>query len=131
MRFRHEMDRTGKFSGGREEVHGLRRGREGNCCVRTAFRAGITIARRVCLQGLSLIGEGHTMTTDEPTVHDWLGLIRAEYLEMPGLHLTKKQMQRLWNLESHLCDVLVDALVAADFLKETSGLAYMLAEENR
>ena len=67
------------------------------------------------------------MTAEQSTIHDWLHLIKAEYLEMPGLHLTKPQVQRLWKLEPHLCDALLDALVAADFLKKTHGEAYVLA----
>jgi hypothetical protein len=35
---------------------------------------------------------------------DWIQLIRAEYHEIPGLHLTKPQVQRLWNLERTMCD---------------------------
>jgi hypothetical protein len=67
------------------------------------------------------------MTADECTIHDWLCLIQAEYLEMPGLHLTKAQVQRLWTLEPHLCDAVLDALVSADFLKKTHHEAYVLA----
>ena len=33
----------------------------------------------------------------QSTVVDWLHLIRAEYPEIPGLHLTRKQVQRLWD----------------------------------
>ena len=36
----------------------------------------------------------------EDTMTDWLQLIRAEYHEIPGLHLTKPQVQRLWNLDA-------------------------------
>ena len=38
-------------------------------------------------------------------------VITAEYREMPCLSLTKPQMQRLWGLETIVCDALVDALV--------------------
>jgi hypothetical protein len=67
------------------------------------------------------------MTAEQSTVHDWLRLIQAEYLEMPGLHLTKAQIQRLWKLEPHMCDALLDALVAAEFLKRTHREGYVLA----
>ena len=59
------------------------------------------------------------MTAEESTIHDWLRLIRAQYLEMPGLQLTKPQIQRLWRLEPPMCDALVEQLVAAEFLKKT------------
>jgi hypothetical protein len=66
------------------------------------------------------------MTADRSTVQDWLNLIKTEYLEMPGLSLTKPQIRRLWRLESHVCDSLIDALVAAEFLKKTHREAYIL-----
>jgi hypothetical protein len=56
----------------------------------------------------------------------WLRLIRAEYLEMPGLHLTKPQIQRLWRLDPHVCDTLLDRLVTTGFLRQTSRGAYVL-----
>ena len=68
------------------------------------------------------------MTAEQSTVHDWLRLIRAEYLEMPGLHLTKPQVQRLWRLEPKMCDALLDFLVATEFLKKTHRDAYALAQ---
>jgi hypothetical protein len=43
--------------------------------------------------------------------------IRAEYLEMPGLHLTLDQMQRLFGVERTLCQQVIDALVAMQFLR--------------
>jgi hypothetical protein len=67
------------------------------------------------------------MTADESTIHDWLHLIQAEYLEMPGLHLTKPQVQRLWTLEPRLCDTVLDVLVSTEFLKKTRDQAYVLA----
>jgi hypothetical protein len=53
-------------------------------------------------------------------------MIKAEYREMPGLHLTRDQIQRLWSLEPHVCDELVDALLAARFLRRTPRGAYVL-----
>jgi hypothetical protein len=67
------------------------------------------------------------MTAEQRSVSDWLHLIRAEYLEMPGLQLTKHQIQRLWRLDPHICDTLLDALVAAEFLRKTPREAYVLS----
>jgi hypothetical protein len=61
-------------------------------------------------------------------VRDWLPLIQAEYLEMPGLKLTKPQAQRLWALDRDLCEALLDRLVASDFLKVTRQHAYVLSD---
>jgi len=68
------------------------------------------------------------MTADQSTIQDWLRLIRAEYLEMPGLQLTKPQVRRLWRLEPNMCDVLLDSLVATDFLRKTHSDSYVLAQ---
>ena len=68
----------------------------------------------------------HPMTGRPDGVTDWLRLIRAEYLQMPGLHLTKPQIQRLWGLEPAACDALLDALVDSGFLRRTARGAYVL-----
>lgn len=69
--------------------------------------------------------EKKPMTLDHPGVARWLQLIQAEYREMPGLSLKKAQMQRLWGLDSYVCDALVDALVAARVLRRTMDGSYM------
>jgi hypothetical protein len=68
------------------------------------------------------------MVVEQSTIEDWLHLIRSEYLEMPGLQLTKAQAQRLWTLEPRTCDALLESLVEDDFLKKTPHGAYVLAE---
>jgi len=40
-------------------------------------------------------GKDADMVTANADLADWLQLIRAEYLEIPGLSLTKRQVQRL------------------------------------
>jgi hypothetical protein len=57
----------------------------------------------------------------------WLQLVQAEYREMPGLHLTKPQVRRLWGLDNVTCDALLDALEATRFLRRTSRDGYVLA----
>jgi hypothetical protein len=59
--------------------------------------------------------------TGDTRITRWLELIQAEYREMPGMVLSKPQMQRLWGIDAVLCDALVDALVAASVLKRTPG----------
>ena len=54
-------------------------------------------------------------------IADLVGLIRAEYQEMPGLCLTRAQMQRLWLLEPAACDTVLRALVDAGYLRITPG----------
>ena len=50
---------------------------------------------------------------------DLVGLIRSEYDEMPGLCLTRAQVQRLWLLEPTACDNVLRALVEAGYLRLT------------
>jgi hypothetical protein len=54
--------------------------------------------------------------------------VQGEFLEMPGLRLTKAQAQRLWGLDAALCDVLLGALIDAKFLFRTRDGAFMRAE---
>ena len=51
-------------------------------------------------------------------------LVKAEYLEMPGLYLTAAQAQRLWNLDAETCMSVLDALMADCFLVCTSNGNY-------
>ena len=54
-------------------------------------------------------------------VTDLVALIRSEYNEMPGLCLTRAQVQRLWLLEPAACDGVLRTLVDAGFLRLTSS----------
>ena len=56
----------------------------------------------------------------EARLDEWLQLVRAQYLEMPGLHLTEGQAQRLWGLDRVTTGTLLSTLVAARSLKRTS-----------
>ena len=56
---------------------------------------------------------------------DLIQRIRAEYREFPGLHLTKPQVQRLFNLETTMCNAVLEALEAARFLRRTRTGAYV------
>jgi hypothetical protein len=67
---------------------------------------------------------GEEIVHEQTTVGRWLELIQAEYREMPGLNLSKAQMQRLWGFDAAICDALVDALVAARVLRRTSVGSY-------
>ena len=57
-----------------------------------------------------------------------LQLIRSEYAEMPGLHLSRRQAQRLWGLDPARCQALLDALESAHYLKRTANEAYVRAD---
>jgi hypothetical protein len=56
------------------------------------------------------------------TVHTVTEDVRAEFLAMPGMRLTDAQLQRLCGVEQDICDLVLDALVAAKFLyREPDG----------
>ena len=59
------------------------------------------------------------------TIQEWAQLVRSEYLEMPGLNLTRRQVQRLWNVDSNTCDVLLETLINIHFLRQTPNGAYV------
>lgn len=68
------------------------------------------------------------MIAAEVTIADWIHLIRSEYLEIPGLHLTRNQVLRLWGLDAVMCDALLQALVDVRFLRRTQAGAYVRAD---
>jgi hypothetical protein len=63
--------------------------------------------------------------TGVTTIAEWLQLICTEYAEVPGLHLTKPQVQDLCALDPWVCDALLNALVDAGFLRRTGDDAYV------
>jgi hypothetical protein len=67
------------------------------------------------------------MEAVEMPVTDLVRVVQAEYREIPGLNLTKPQARRLWGLDATTCDALLDALVAARFLRCNHRGAYVLA----
>jgi DNA-binding IclR family transcriptional regulator len=48
----------------------------------------------------------------------------AEYLEMPGLCLTRQQAQRLWGLDEQTCSELLEMLQRRGFLHQTRDGKY-------
>jgi hypothetical protein len=60
----------------------------------------------------------------------WVELIQAEYTEMPGLQLTKRQVQRLWGLDEVTCELSLRALENLQFLRRTPTNVYVRREES-
>ena len=60
----------------------------------------------------------------EGSVVEWIDRVRAEYVEMPDLALTRWQMRRLWLFDARICDALVDTLVASGFLYQRADQTY-------
>lgn len=70
------------------------------------------------------------MSSTDTHITDWLQLIRAEYLEMPGLRLTESQVRRLWGLDPVTSEALLSALLDVNFLRRTREGAYALADRD-
>jgi hypothetical protein len=64
------------------------------------------------------------MQATQEAVAEWIDRVRAEYLEMPGLALTRLEMRRMWLFDASLCDAVVDALVASRFLAHLPNNTY-------
>jgi hypothetical protein len=61
---------------------------------------------------------------------DLLRRIEGEYLEMPGLQLTPEQAQRLWALDRETCAMILEILVARQFLIRGSDDRYRRVGES-
>jgi hypothetical protein len=72
--------------------------------------------------------KGTDMTSIQTAVVRWLPIVRGEFRELPGLHLTKPQVQRLWGLDPRTCDALLETLVDGRFLRRTRNGAYARAD---
>ena len=55
-------------------------------------------------------------------------LIQGEYLQIPGLRLTRDQVQRLWDLDAATCDRALKWLVGVHFLERRGEDGYVRAE---
>lgn len=63
-----------------------------------------------------------SIAQDQTGVESTLHRIQRDFLEMPGLRLTSRQAQRLWNVDALICDALLRALVDVRFLVEADGM---------
>ena len=60
-----------------------------------------------------------------PVVRDALVRIQIEYVEVPQLKLTARQVQRLWSLSTEVCEAALAALLRKRFLIQASDGAYV------
>jgi hypothetical protein len=56
---------------------------------------------------------------------EWNQIIRGEFLEIPGLRLTKDQIQQLWGLRADACTRVLEALLSQRFLQLTADGHYV------
>jgi hypothetical protein len=71
------------------------------------------------------------MQTQYLNATDALLLVQAEYLEIPGLHLTQPQVERLWRIEPAVAGRVLRMLVDVGFLRETRDRAYVRASHDQ
>jgi hypothetical protein len=63
--------------------------------------------------------------TDPALIEDWLRLVKAEYEELPDLHLTRAEVERLWGLDPSTADAILSTLEAEGVLRKTSRGGYI------
>jgi DNA-binding IclR family transcriptional regulator len=64
------------------------------------------------------------MVAADAVLTDWVQLVRAEYMEMPGLTLTCLQIQRMWGIDRDTCHEIVSTLTASGFLSRRPDGSY-------
>jgi hypothetical protein len=65
------------------------------------------------------------------TTQDVMTRIRAEFVEMPGMRLTARQVERLCGIDRFVCRCLLDTLVDVNFLRLTGDGLYARANDSR
>lgn len=63
--------------------------------------------------------------TDPVLLDEWLRLVRAEYEELPDLHLTRAEVERLWGLDATMADAILSTLVSTGVLRKTARGGYI------
>jgi hypothetical protein len=66
------------------------------------------------------------MVSPQPRVVRFIEIVQTEYREMPGLQLTRHQMQRFLGIDVLTCQAVIDELERQRFLRRTPKDAYVL-----
>jgi len=66
------------------------------------------------------------MVSLQPRVVRFIEIVQSEYREMPGLQLTRRQMQRFLGIDVLTCQAVIDELERQRFLRRTPKDAYVL-----
>lgn len=75
-------------------------------------------------------GKMHDSDDERDIDIDLLVRVYGEYMEMPGLKLTRAQASRLWNLKLTTSTHVLESLVDASFLRR-AGDRYVRADSGR
>jgi hypothetical protein len=60
---------------------------------------------------------------------DVINRVRAEYLEMPGMRLTNRQVQRLCGIDAAVCKDVLETMVETNFLSIKPDGTYVRATQ--
>ena len=71
------------------------------------------------------------MSTNNDTLTALMELVRSEFMEIPGLSLTRDQIQRLWGLDSAIADLVIAELLHSGFLRLSARGQYVRADLGR
>ena len=66
-----------------------------------------------------------------PPPESLVARVRGEYFEMPGLRVTLEQACRLWQVDVSTCEMLLEYLVRAGFLRQTDSGFHIAAVSTR
>jgi hypothetical protein len=69
-----------------------------------------------------------TIEATDLSLVDLSRIVRSEYLESPGLALTRRQIQRLWALDVPTTDVLIESLLGSGFLRRTHNNMFVRSD---
>ena len=58
-------------------------------------------------------------------IRDALTTVQLEYVHMPTMKLTARQVQRLWSLSGEVCEAVLAVLTGRGFLVQASDGAYV------
>jgi hypothetical protein len=74
-------------------------------------------------------GSEHSVSTsnEPPLDGDVLTRAKAEFLEMPGLHLTERQAARLWGCSHNVSEAVLIHLTGSRFLMRTRNGSFTRA----
>ena len=76
---------------------------------------------------MSAVHRDQAQDASAVVLDDVLVRVQGEFLEMPGLRVTRAQAQRLWALDAVICEAVLSALVDARFLIESRNASFMRA----
>ena len=66
------------------------------------------------------------MTAIRPHVDHCVDVVHHEYVDLPGLHLTKAQMRRFLGVDAETCDAVLRHLEQEHFLRHTDADDWVL-----